>query len=186
MQIEFEGHAPQVHPSAWIAPGAVLIGRIHVAADASVWFGAVARGDIEPIRIGARTNVQDNVTIHVTGGRHPTTIGEDVTIGHGAIVHGCAVGDGALIGMGAILMDGAVVGPQSLVAAGSLVTPGTAIAERTLAVGRPARPLRPLTDDEIAGLAASAARYVALAARHRGSGGRPPGAPSLGGSADGS
>ena len=166
MRIEFEGHEPRIAASAWIAPSATVVGRVEIGPEASLWFGAVVRGDIEPIRIGARTNVQDHVTIHVTGGRHATHVGDDVTIGHGAIVHGCRIGDGCLVGMGAIVMDGAAIGPGSLVAAGSLVAPGTAIPERMLAIGRPARAARPLRDDEIADLAASAARYVALAARY--------------------
>lgn len=167
MRIAFEGRAPRIDVTAWVAPGAVVVGDVAVGPDASIWFGAVVRGDIEPVRVGARTNVQDHVTIHVTGGRHPTTVGDGVTIGHGAIVHGCTVGDGCLIGMGAIVMDGARIGARSLVGAGSLVTPGTTIPERTLVLGRPARAVRALSDAEIAELAASADRYVVLAARHR-------------------
>lgn len=170
MRIDFEGRTPRLDPSAWLAPGAVVIGDVDVGPESSLWFGAVVRGDLEPIRIGARTNLQDHVTVHVTGGRHQTVIGDDVTIGHGAIVHGCVIGNGSLIGMGAVVMDGATIGPHSLIAAGSLVVPGTTIPARTLALGRPARPERALSADEIAEVARSSARYVALAARHRASG----------------
>jgi len=186
MRIEFEGQAPRIDASAWVAATATVIGSVDVGVDASIWFGAVVRGDIAPIRIGARTNVQDNAIIHVTAGRHPTAVGNDVTIGHGAIVHGCTVGDGCLIGMGAVVMDGVTIGDQTLIGAGSLVTPGTVIPGRTLALGRPARVVHPLSDGEIAEIVGAAARYVALAARHREAGRVRPGVVRPDGSEDGS
>lgn len=169
MIIDFEGRVPQIAPGAWIAPTATILGSVEIGPDASVWFGAVVRGDIEPIRIGARTNVQDHVTIHVTGGRFATSIGDDVTIGHAAIVHGCTIGDGCLVGMGAIVMDGAMVGARTLIAAGSLVTPGTTLPADTLVLGRPAKAVRALNPDEQAMLVGSASRYVELCGRYRAS-----------------
>jgi carbonic anhydrase/acetyltransferase-like protein (isoleucine patch superfamily) len=158
---------PLIDPSAWIAPSAVIVGDVAIGAEASVWFGAVVRGDVERIRIGARSNVQDHATIHVTTDRYGTVVGADVTVGHAAVLHGCTIDDQCLIGIGAIVLDGAHIGEQSLVGAGAVVTARTEIPARSLVLGTPARPVRPLTDDEIAGLAASAARYVAHAQRYR-------------------
>ena len=169
MRIAFMDLMPRVDPSAWLAPGAMVVGDVDVGPQASVWYGAVVRGDLEPIRIGARTNVQDNVTVHVTAGRYRVDIGAEVTVGHGAIVHGCRVGDACLIGMGAILLDGVEIGERCLVAAGSLVAPGVRIPPGSLVLGRPAKVIRPLRADEIDEIDSAAARYVELAERHRAS-----------------
>jgi len=128
--------------------------------EASVWFGAVLRGDIEPIRVGPRTNVQDRAVLHTDAG-FPTTIGAGVTIGHGATLHGCTVGDGALVGMGAIVLNGAVVEPGAMVGAGALVPAGRRIPGGMLATGVPARVVRPLTREEVHELDAGPRRYLA-------------------------
>ncbi len=154
------GHAPRVHPHAWLAPGVAVIGDVEIGAESSVWFGAVVRGDIHSIRIGARTNLQDHVVVHVTRGRFSTTIGDEVTVGHRATVHGCRVGDGALVGIGAIVLDGAEVGEEALVAAGALVPPGAVVPPRTLVVGSPARPRRELSSDEISAHRTQALKYA--------------------------
>jgi len=158
---------PRVDPSAVVFEGATVVGRVTIGPGSSVWFGAVVRGDVHDVAIGARTNVQDRVVIHVTTDRFGTTIGDEVTIGHAAVLHGCTVGDRALIGIGAIVLDGAEVGARSMVGAGALVTPGTTIPPAHLAVGSPARVKRPLTAEELAHLERSAANYATLAARYR-------------------
>ena len=137
--------------------------QVHLGDEASVWFGAVIRGDCFPIRIGARTNVQDNVVVHVTGGEARTTIGDEVTIGHAAVIHGCTIGHRCLIGIGSIILDGAVIGDESFVAAGSLVTPGAAFPTRSLIMGRPARVLRPVSDDDLQRIREGAEHYVRYA-----------------------
>jgi carbonic anhydrase/acetyltransferase-like protein (isoleucine patch superfamily) len=157
--LAFDGHEPQIDAAAWVAPNASVIGRVRIAADANVWFGAVMRGDIAEIVLGARSNLQDNAVIHTEAG-NPTIIGEDVSIGHGAIVHGCVVEDGCLIGMNATVLNGAVIGANSLVAAGALVLEGTVIPPRSLVAGVPAKVRRELTDEEVAGLYGNSARYV--------------------------
>jgi carbonic anhydrase/acetyltransferase-like protein (isoleucine patch superfamily) len=157
--LPFDGHEPQIDPEAWLAPNASVIGQVRIAADANVWFGAVMRGDIAEIVLGARSNLQDNAVIHTEAG-NPTIIGDDVSIGHGAIVHGCVVEDGCLIGMNATVLNGAVIGANSLVAAGALVLEGTVIPPRSLVAGVPAKVRRELTDDEVAGLYGNSARYV--------------------------
>ena len=125
-----------------------MIGDVEIGADSSVFYAAVLRGDIERIRIGARTNIQDHATLHVTAGGFPALLGDEITVGHRAVVHGCRIGDGALIGIGAVVMDGAVVGAEALIGAGSLVTPGTVVADGFLALGTPAREVRRLTAEE--------------------------------------
>ena len=150
----------------FVAPSAAVIGRVHLGRDASVWFGAVVRGDVERVRIGARTNVQDHAVLHVVTDRFGTIVGDDVTIGHRATLHGCTVEDACLIGIGAIVLDGARIGAASLVGAGALVTPGTEVPPRSLVLGSPARRVRALSDDEVARLHESAARYVAHARRY--------------------
>jgi len=144
----FCGVWPRVHRSAWLAPGSTVIGDVEIGEDSSIWYGCVLRGDVESIRIGARSNVQDGSVLHVTRDRFSCVIGDEVTIGHRAVVHGCAVADGALIGIGAIVLDGATVGAGALVGAGSVVTPGSVIASNMIAMGTPAREVRPLTPGE--------------------------------------
>ena len=154
-----EDRAPTLDDSAWIAPGATVIGSVHLAADTSVWFGAVIRADNEPIRIGRGSNVQENAVLHVDPGL-PMVIGEDVTIGHQAMLHGCTVGDNSLIGIQAVILNGAVIGRNCLVGAGALVTEGRHFPDGSLIIGTPAKVARPLTEAEIAGLRQSAASSV--------------------------
>ena len=163
----YQGVAPTVGQRVFVADNARLIGDVVVGDDASIWFGCVVRGDVHPIRIGARTNIQDLTVIHVTSRMFATHVGDGVTIGHRAILHGCTVEDGALIGMGATVMDGAIIGGEAMVGAGALVTPRTVIPPRSLAVGAPAKVKRALTAAEVASLAASAIHYVDLAADYR-------------------
>ena len=162
----FDGHIPTIAPSAWIAPGAVVVGDVEIGSDSSVWYGAVVRGDVHQIRIGARTNIQDQATLHVTRDRFGTWIGDDVTVGHRAVVHGCKVHSGALIGIGAIVLDGAEVGEGALVAAGAVVTPGSKVAAGQLVVGVPAQVVRTLSQSEIELQIQRTLGYVELAKRH--------------------
>ena len=162
--------APRIHPTVLVMEGATVIGDVELGEGASVWPGVVLRGDVNFIRVGARTNLQDGTVVHVTTARHPTVLGDDVTVGHRVVLHGCTVHDRCLIGIGAIVLDGAVVGPDAMVGAGALVPPGAVVAPGTLVLGAPARPKRPLTPEEIDGLRRSAAHYVELAARYRAEG----------------
>jgi carbonic anhydrase/acetyltransferase-like protein (isoleucine patch superfamily) len=150
----------------FVAPSASVIGRVHLGRDASVWFNAVLRGDVNDIRLGDRTNVQDTAVLHVDGDA-PCTVGNDVTIGHGATVHGCTVGDFSLIGIGATILSHAVIGQYCLVGAGALITERKVFADRSLILGAPARRARELTDEECRALEASAARYAELGKRYR-------------------
>lgn len=150
--IPHHGVAPVIPASAYLAPSATVIGDVVLGEEASLWFNVVARGDVNHIRIGARSNIQDNSTIHVHVGDHPTVIGDDVVAGHNVLLHGCTVKDRVLVGMGAILMDGVEVGEESIVGAGSLLTPGTRVPPRSLVTGRPGRVVRKVTDDEVRNL----------------------------------
>lgn len=163
----FGTRVPAVDPSAYVVDAAVVVGDVVIGAEASVWFHAVVRGDVERVRIGPRTNVQDNATVHVTRDRWPTLVGADVTVGHGAVLHGCTVGDHCLVGIGAVVLDGAVIARECLVGAGAVVTPGTHVPPRSLVLGTPARRVRDLTADEIAHLHRSAAGYVEHARAYR-------------------
>ena len=175
----FAGASPQIAPGAFIAPGARIIGDVTIGADSSIWYNCVLRGDVEAIRIGARTNIQDGSVIHVSGGaathgsgraagaRHPTVIGDDVLIGHLAMVHGCIIADRGFVGLGAIVMDGCVIESDGMLAAGAMLTPGKRIAARELWAGRPARLLRMLSDEDVARNRAGVAHYVDLARKHR-------------------
>ncbi len=151
---------PQCAPDAWVADNATVIGSVVLESEASIWFGAVIRGDNELITIGERSNVQDNAVLHTDAGI-PLALGREVTVGHQAMLHGCSVGDGSLIGIGAIVMNRAVIGRNCIVAAGSLVPEGKTYPERSLILGSPAKVARPLTDEEVAALSGSAAGYVA-------------------------
>jgi len=144
----------------------VVLGDVTIGEDASLWFGAVVRGDVNFIRIGARTNVQDHSVLHVTSKTHPTVIGDDVTLGHRVTLHGCTVKDRCLIGIGAVVLDGAVVGEESMVGAGALVPPGMVVPPRVLALGSPAKVRRDLTAGEIAFFRTSAANYVRYAQQY--------------------
>jgi gamma-carbonic anhydrase len=162
----FDAHVPVIAASAWIAPGAVVVGDVEIGPDSSIWYGAVVRGDVHQIRIGAGTNVQDQATIHVTRDRFSTFIGDEVTIGHRAVVHGCKVHSGALIGIGAIVLDGAEVGEGALVAAGAVVTPGSKVAPGQLVVGIPAKVVRSLSKSEQELQIQRTLGYVDLAKQH--------------------
>lgn len=151
---------PTIERDVFVADSASVIGDVHLGEQASVWFGAVLRGDYCPIRVGARTNVQDNVVVHIASETGPTTIGDDVTIGHAAVVHACTVGHRCLIGIGSVILDGAVVGDESFVAAGTLITPRTVIPPRSFVLGRPSKTVRPVTEAELAWIRKSAADYV--------------------------
>lgn len=163
----FRGKHPEIHESVFLAPGAYVIGDVRIGPDSSVWFNAVVRGDVCPIRIGERTNVQDNATLHVTHDTGPLEIGSDITIGHGAVLHACTVQDHVLIGMGAILLDSCVVEPWSVVAAGSLVKQGFRVPSGMLVAGVPARAIRPITEKERATIAESPQNYIRYAAHYR-------------------
>ncbi len=146
--------------SAYLDPSAQVIGDVTIGDESSLWMHVVVRGDVNTIRIGRRTNVQDGSVVHVMRGTHPTTIGDEVTIGHGALVHGCTLGDRVLVGMGAIVLNGAVVGDDTIVAAGSLVVEGMQVPPRSLVMGSPARVRRALTDEEVASIRQYADNYV--------------------------
>lgn len=149
----------RVHPSAFVARGALVWGDVHLGADVSVWFGSVIRGDTEAIRIGPRSNIQDGTVIHADPG-FVVQIGQGVTIGHRCVIHGATVGDGAMIGMGSVLLNGCVIGARSIVGAGALVPGGRSYPEEHLILGSPARAIRALRPDEIEGLERSAQHYV--------------------------
>ena len=160
-----DGITPEISPEVgWIAPTSVLIGDCHVGPEVGIWFGVVARGDIERITISARSNVQENCVLHTDKG-FPLTIGENCTIGHSAIIHGCTIGDNTLIGMGATVLNGAKIGKNCLIGANALVTEGKEIPDNSLVVGAPAKVIRILDEAAIAGLTASADRYVQNARR---------------------
>ena len=160
-----DGITPEISPDVgWIAPTAVLIGACHIGPEVGIWFGVVARGDIEPITIGARSNVQENSVLHTDKG-FPLSIGENCTIGHSAIIHGCTIGDNTLIGMGATVLNGAKIGKNCLIGANALITEGKEIPDNSLVVGAPGKVIRLLDGEAIAGLTASADRYVKNAKR---------------------
>ena len=160
-----DGLAPNVSPDVgWIAPTAVLVGDVVVGAEAGIWFGVVARGDIERITIGARTNVQENCVLHTDSG-YPLVIGDNVTIGHGAIVHGCSIGDNSLIGMGATVLNGARIGKNCLIGANALITENKVIADNSMVLGAPGKVVREIDQAGMDALAASAERYVRNAQR---------------------
>ena len=153
---------PKIHETAFVADDVTIVGDVEIGEDASVWFGSVLRGDVNYIRIGARTNIQDQTIIHVSSKGLPTVVEEEVTVGHRVTLHACHVERGCLIGIGAILMDGVRIGDHSLVGAGSLLTPGTQIPPRSLVIGSPGRVKRELTNDELGSLEQSWRNYVEL------------------------
>jgi carbonic anhydrase/acetyltransferase-like protein (isoleucine patch superfamily) len=159
-------HQPQVHPTAWVADDAVLVGRVVVGPGASIWFGSILRADNEPIVIGAGSNVQEATVMHTDPG-YPLTLGEGVSVGHQAMLHGCTVEDGALVGIQSVVLNGAVIGARCLVGAGALVTENKRFEPGQLIVGSPAAVKRPLTPEQIAGLARIAVNYTARAQRYR-------------------
>lgn len=163
----FRGTLPTVHPDAWIAPSADVIGDVHLGACSSIWYGAVVRGDVMPIRIGARTSIQDNSVIHTTEHWSPCTVGDDCTVGHAVTLHGCIVGHRVLVGMGSILLDAAEIGDDVILGAGSLVTARTKIPPGVLAFGRPAKAVRDLGPAELEQVREAATHYVELLAHYR-------------------
>jgi carbonic anhydrase/acetyltransferase-like protein (isoleucine patch superfamily) len=165
--LAFKGTRPQVDPSVFVAPNATVIGDVVIGEESSIWFGTVVRGDVYPIRIGARTNIQDNAVVHVTGDKAMTTIGDDVTVGHLAIVHGCTVGNRCLIGMGSIVLDEAVIEDECLVGAGALVPPRMRIPARSLVLGSPAKVIRTLREADLEQIRTAAALYVGYGAAFR-------------------
>jgi carbonic anhydrase/acetyltransferase-like protein (isoleucine patch superfamily) len=163
---ELDGVAPRIPETAWVADSAQVMGDVELAEDVSVWFGVVIRGDTETIRIGARSNIQDASVLHADVGL-PLIVGDDVTVGHHVMLHGCTVGDGSLIGMGAVVLNGAKIGKGCLVGAGALVTEGKEFSDGSMIVGSPARVIRQLTPEQLAGLKQSAQHYVENARRFR-------------------
>lgn len=163
---ELDGVAPQIAASAWVAEGAQIMGRVQLGEDASVWFGAVIRGDSERIDIGAGTNIQDASVLHADRGQ-PLVVGARVTVGHRVMLHGCSVGDESLIGIGAVLLNGAKVGNNCLVGAGALLTEGKEFADGSLILGSPAKAVRALEAREIEALRHSAQHYIDNARRFR-------------------
>ena len=151
---------PTVAPSAYVDQSAQVIGDVHIGPESSVWMNVVIRGDVNVIRIGDRSNIQDGTIVHVMRDTHPTRVGHEVTVGHAVVLHGCTIDDRCLIGMGAQLLNGAAIGSDSIVAAGTLVTEETKIPPRSLVMGRPGKVKRRLTDEEVASIRDYAERYV--------------------------
>lgn len=164
--LPFDGVLPRIADGVYLAPGSVVIGDVEIGEDSSVWFNAVLRGDVAPIRIGRRSNVQDNAVLHLDRGT-PCIVGDEVTIGHGAIVHGTTVGDGVTIGMGAVVLSRSTIGAEAIVAASALVPEDARVAEGALVMGVPAKERRQLTPDERAASRENALRYVRNAKLHQ-------------------
>ncbi|MCS6863438.1 MAG: gamma carbonic anhydrase family protein, partial [Abditibacteriales bacterium] len=165
--MSYKGIYPKIHESVFLCEGSVIVGDVEIGADSSVWFNAVVRGDVCPIRIGERTNVQDNATLHVTHDIGPLNIGNDVTIGHNAVLHACTVQDFALIGMGAILLDNCVVEPYAYVAAGALVRQGFVVPSGMMVAGVPAKVIRPISEAEREAIIESPKNYVNYVRNYR-------------------
>ncbi|MCW2246470.1 carbonic anhydrase/acetyltransferase-like protein (isoleucine patch superfamily) [Azospirillum fermentarium] len=163
-----KGVVPTIAPTTFIAQTATVIGDVHIGADTGIWYGCVVRGDVNEIRIGARTNIQDGTIIHVAAKGQGTYIGDGITVGHMALLHACTLEDNCFIGMKACVMDGAYVESGAMVAAGALVTPGKRVKSGQLWAGSPARPIRELTEQDLAYFPVSAAQYADLAAEYRG------------------
>jgi carbonic anhydrase/acetyltransferase-like protein (isoleucine patch superfamily) len=161
----YAGKSPRIHETAFVAPGACLIGDVEVGPGASIWYNCVLRADLNRIVVGARSNVQDGTVIHVEP-HLPTLIGEDALVGHMAILHACTVADRAFVGMGAIALDGSRIESGAMLAAGALLGPGKVVPPRELWAGRPARLMRAIGDDEFAGMGRQTALYGALAQSH--------------------
>ena len=165
--IALNGLRPEVAPDAYVQESAQLIGDVSIGAASSVWFCVVLRGDVNFIRVGARTSIQDGSVVHVSSRGLPTLIGDDVTVGHQALLHACTIGDRVLVGSGAIVLDGAEVPSDCLIGAGSLIVPGSRFQSGRLILGAPAKAVRELSSEEIASLTTSAAKYVTLAAEYK-------------------
>lgn len=160
----YKGVRPRLGRNVYVAPSATVIGDVEIGDDSSVWFGAILRGDVGPIRIGARSNIQDNAVVHVTNGKPSgTTVGDEVTVGHLALLHGCTIGSRSLVGMSSVVLDDAVLEDECLVAAGALVTLGARVRSRSLVVGRPAKRVRDLELADLEAIGQYASRYVQYA-----------------------
>ena len=159
---------PEVHPSAFVAPGAYVVGKVTIGDGSSVWYGAVLRGDLDEIRVGERTSIQDNAVVHMDAG-FPVSIGNDCVVGHAAVVHGCEIGDRRLVGMNATILTGARIGDGSIVAAGAMVPEGREYPPGSLIVGVPAKRVREVTEEQTKDVARGARSYVERAAEHRAS-----------------
>jgi len=174
LTLTHHGCTPTLAPTAFVAPTASVVGEVSVGAGASIWYGCVLRGDVAPIVVGERTNIQDGTVIHVASSRLgkrgalPTMIGDDVTVGHMALLHACTLGDRSFVGMGAIVMDGVVVESGAMVAAGALLTPGKTVRSGELWAGRPAKFFRKLSEGELKNIDVSAAQYVEVGQSHIG------------------
>jgi len=166
LYLSYLEYVPTIKPSVYLAPGAVVVGRVELQDEVSIWYNAVVRGDVDEVKIGRRTNIQDGCVLHQNEGV-PLIIGEEVTVGHGAMIHGCTIGDGCLIGMGAIILTGAKIGEECLIGAGTLIKEGQEIPPGVLAVGSPARIVRELSAEERMNLRRSAHHYVLMADQHR-------------------
>jgi len=162
----FNQITPKIHETAYVAGDAIIIGDVEIGEESSIWFGSIIRGDVNYIRIGDRTNIQDASVIHVSSRDHPTILEDEITVGHRVTLHGCYVETGCLIGIGSIILDGARIGRNSLVAAGSLVPPGTVIPRESLVMGAPAKVKRELTSKDLDGLTRSWKNYVELGRRY--------------------
>ena len=162
MILPYLDKTPQIHPTVYVSDNVTVIGDVEIGEDSSVWFGSVVRGDVNYIRIGAKTNIQDHTIIHVNSGTHPTILEDEITVGHRVTLHGCYVESGCLVGIASTVLDGARIGRNSLVAAGSLVTPNTQIPPRSLVMGSPARVKRELTDEELARMVENWQHYMEL------------------------
>lgn len=165
--LPYHGIMPSIHPDAWIAPGAVIIGDVHIGAFSNIWFGCVVRGDVNSIRIGERTNIQDGTIVHVTRKTGPTSIGSGITIGHQALLHACTLEDDCFIGMGATIIDGVVVETGAFVAAGAVVTPNKRVPKGQMWGGNPAKFMRDLKPEEAAFIGISAQNYVDLSGEYK-------------------
>jgi carbonic anhydrase/acetyltransferase-like protein (isoleucine patch superfamily) len=170
VRIPYDGRSPRLHPSVFVADGAKIVGDVRIGEESSVWFNAVVRGDIVPVRIGRRTNIQDGSVLHVKEG-HPLTVGDEVTFGHGVMAHGCTIGDLCLLGIGCVVLDGAVIGRGSVIAAGAVVTPGTIVPPHSLVAGLPGKIVKDLGPGSADDNRVFSDNYVRYALRYRGQGG---------------
>lgn len=162
----YKGVLPRVHETAFVAPSADLIGDIEIGEQSSIWFGTVMRGDVMPLRVGKRTSIQDNSSVHATGGWHDTIVGDDCVVGHAVVLHGCTIGNRVLVGMGSIILDAAEIGDDVVIGAGSLVTARSQIPSGCLAIGRPAKPVRELNDNDRLSISEGARIYVEKTAEY--------------------
>jgi len=167
MITKYKNITPVIHETVFIAPSADVIGNVKIGENSSLWFGTVARGDVNFITIGKNTNIQDSTVLHVTTDKYPVIIGDNVTVGHNAILHGCVVGNCCLIGMGAIILDDVKIGDGCIIGAGAVIPEHSVIEPETLVMGIPAKPKRKVTKDELSEILQSARNYIELAGRYK-------------------